>query len=110
MVIAMTATKMVSLAWTSTHIYQFMLLFTGMADPLKVCCGYHVNYDHIWCGNKATLNNTEVYGHSCENPSVFISWDGVHYSQAVNQFVADRTLNGSLTDPPIPITQACHKQ
>ncbi|XWS44105.1 hypothetical protein CRYUN_Cryun15aG0016200 [Craigia yunnanensis] len=82
----------------------------GMADPLKVCCGYHVNYDHVWCGNKATINNTEVYGRSCENPSVFISWDGVHYSQAGNQFVADHTLNGSLTDPPIPITQACHKQ
>ncbi|WRX20840.1 GDSL lipase/esterase - like 10 [Theobroma cacao] len=82
----------------------------GLADPLKVCCGYHVNYDHVWCGNKATINNTEVYGGSCKNPSVFISWDGVHYSQAANQFVADHTLNGSLADPPIPITQACHKQ
>ncbi|KAF2292289.1 hypothetical protein GH714_018486 [Hevea brasiliensis] len=34
----------------------------GLADPLKVCCGYHVNFDHIWCGNKGTVNNTEVYG------------------------------------------------
>ncbi|XVE67832.1 hypothetical protein DITRI_Ditri09bG0020300 [Diplodiscus trichospermus] len=82
----------------------------GMADPKKVCCGYHVNYDHIWCGNKAKINNTEVYGDACENPSLFVSWDGVHYSQAANQFIADHTLNGSLSDPPIPITQACHKQ
>ncbi|XVF60195.1 hypothetical protein PTKIN_Ptkin08bG0025000 [Pterospermum kingtungense] len=67
----------------------------GMADPKKVCCGYHVNYDHVWCGNKATINKTEVYGGSCEDPSAFISWDGLHYTQAANKFVADHTLEGS---------------
>nr|KJB11575.1 hypothetical protein B456_001G266600 [Gossypium raimondii] len=82
----------------------------GMADPLKPCCGYHVNYDHVWCGNKAIINKTEVFGASCKNPSMFVSWDGVHYTQAANQYVADRTLNGSLSDPAILITQACHKQ
>ncbi|MFQ6620622.1 hypothetical protein Gotur_000986 [Gossypium turneri] len=82
----------------------------GMADPLKPCCGYHVNYDHVWCGNKAIINKTEVFGASCENPSMFVSWDGVHYTEAANQYVADRTLNGSLSDPAILITQSCHKQ
>ncbi|KAG8489760.1 hypothetical protein CXB51_017933 [Gossypium anomalum] len=82
----------------------------GMADPLKPCCGYHVNYDHVWCGNKAIINKTEVFGVSCKNPSMFVSWDGVHYTQAANQYVADRTLNGSLSDPAFPITLACHKQ
>lgn len=82
----------------------------GMADPLKPCCGYHVNYDHVWCGNKAIINKTEVFGVSCKNPSMFVSWDGVHYTQAANQYVADRTLNGSLSDPAIPVTLACHKQ
>ncbi|XP_021890349.1 GDSL esterase/lipase At5g14450 [Carica papaya] len=82
----------------------------GFADPLKVCCGFHHDYDHVWCGNKGMVNKTEVYGASCEDPSVFISWDGVHYSQAANQWVANHNFYGSLTDPPIPITQACHKQ
>lgn len=81
----------------------------GFADPLKVCCGYHVNFDHIWCGNKGKVNDSVVYGASCKDPSVFISWDGVHYSQAANQWVADHTQNGSLTDPPIPVTQACRR-
>ncbi|KAE8689359.1 GDSL esterase/lipase [Hibiscus syriacus] len=81
-----------------------------LLDPLKPCCGYHVNYDHVWCGNKAIVNKTEVFGASCKNPSAFVSWDGVHYSQVANQYVADRTLNGSLSDPAIPITQACQKQ
>lgn len=82
----------------------------GYADPLKVCCGYHVKFDHIWCGNIGSVNGTDVYGDSCKNPSVYVSWDGVHYTQAANQWVADHTLNGSLTDPAVPILQACHKQ
>ncbi|KAB2023060.1 hypothetical protein ERO13_D07G231333v2 [Gossypium hirsutum] len=56
----------------------------GMADPLKPCCGYHVNYDHVWCGIKAIINKTEVFGASCKNPSMFVSWDGVHYTHAAN--------------------------
>ncbi|WCJ30099.1 GDSL-like Lipase/Acylhydrolase superfamily protein [Euphorbia peplus] len=82
----------------------------GLADPLKVCCGYHVNYDHVWCGNKGMVNKTEVYGAPCKDTSIFISWDGVHYTQAANQWIANHTQNGSLVDPPIPITHACHRQ
>ena len=77
---------------------------------MKVCCGYHEMYDHVWCGNKATINKTEVYGGSCKDPSKYVSWDGVHYTQAANLWVADQTHNGTLTDPPIPITHACHRQ
>ncbi|OAY25637.1 GDSL esterase/lipase At5g14450 isoform X1 [Manihot esculenta] len=80
----------------------------GLASPLKICCGYHENFDHIWCGLKGMINKTEVYGGSCEDPSSFISWDGIHYSQFANQWVADHTLNGFFTNPPIPITHACH--
>ncbi|XP_059452260.1 GDSL esterase/lipase At5g14450-like [Corylus avellana] len=82
----------------------------GFADPLKVCCGYHVNYSHVWCGTKAIINGIEVYGASCGNPSQYISWDGVHYSQAASQWFANHILNGSLSDPPIPITQACQRR
>ncbi|XP_050271009.1 GDSL esterase/lipase At5g14450-like [Quercus robur] len=81
----------------------------GFADPLKVCCGYHVNYDHVWCGTKALVNGSAVFGASCANPSQYVSWDGVHYSQAASQWFANHILNGSLSDPPIPITRACQK-
>ncbi|KAK7829591.1 gdsl esterase/lipase [Quercus suber] len=81
----------------------------GFADPLKVCCGYHVNYDHVWCGSKAIVNGSEVYGASCASPSQYVSWDGVHYSQAASQWFANHILNGSLSDPPIPIIQACQR-
>ena len=86
-----------------------LFIITGFVDPMKVCCGYHVRYDHVWCGNKASVNGKEVYGASCGNPSSSISWDGVHYTQAANQCVANHILNGSLSNPSIPITQACHR-
>lgn len=82
----------------------------GFVDPLKVCCGYHVNYSHVWCGKKASINGVDVYGASCRDPSHYISWDGVHYSEAANQWFAYHILNGSLSDPPISITQACQRR
>lgn len=82
----------------------------GFANPLKVCCGYHEKYDHIWCGTKGKVNNTEIYGAPCRNPATAVSWDGVHYTEAANKHVADRTLGGLLTDPPVPITRACYRQ
>ncbi|KAL6288140.1 hypothetical protein ACE6H2_012530 [Prunus campanulata] len=82
----------------------------GFADPMKICCGYHVKYDHVWCGNKGMVNGSEVYGPSCQTPSSYISWDGIHYTQGANQWVANHILNGSMSsNPPTPITQACHR-
>ena len=55
------------------------------------------------------VNGTEIIGASCSNPSEYISWDGVHYSHAANKWIANQILNGKLSNPPIPITGACHK-
>ncbi|KAK4483181.1 hypothetical protein RD792_010361 [Penstemon davidsonii] len=75
-----------------------------------ICCGYHgIGYD-VWCGNKGNVNGSEIFGGSCTNPSNAISWDGVHYTEAANKWIMNRILNGSLSDPPIGITRACHKQ
>ncbi|KAK6913061.1 GDSL lipase/esterase [Dillenia turbinata] len=81
----------------------------GFMDPLKICCGHHDTNIHIWCGQKANINGSEVVGGSCGNPSAFVNWDGVHYSQAANQWVANHVLNGSVSDPPVPISHACYK-
>lgn len=81
----------------------------GFANPLQICCGYHHDDGHIWCGNKGNVNNTEVFGASCSNPQSYVSWDGVHYSEAANKWFANHVLNGSLSDPPTPISQACYK-
>ncbi|KAK3012812.1 hypothetical protein RJ639_010404, partial [Escallonia herrerae] len=81
----------------------------GFTDPLKICCGHHEDGINVWCGTKGIVNGTEVYGASCADPSTYVSWDGVHYSQAASQWIANHILNGSLSDPAVPIDQACNK-
>ncbi|KAK4727018.1 hypothetical protein R3W88_031935 [Solanum pinnatisectum] len=81
----------------------------GFEEASKICCGYHENGENVWCGNKKRLNNgTEIYAGSCNNPSTVISWDGVHYTEAANHWIANYILNASLSNPTLPITKACH--
>ncbi|KAL5582567.1 hypothetical protein UlMin_015009 [Ulmus minor] len=78
----------------------------GFVDPMEFCCGTYYGY-HIDCGKKAIVNGT-VYGNPCKNPLKHISWDGIHYSQAANMWIASHILNGSLSDPPVSIGEACY--
>ncbi|XP_059639802.1 GDSL esterase/lipase At3g27950 [Cornus florida] len=78
----------------------------GFDDPLKFCCGSYYGY-HINCGKTAIVNGT-TYGNPCNNPSSHISWDGIHYSEAANRLVANIILNGTLSEPPVSISKACH--
>ncbi|KAK4477362.1 hypothetical protein RD792_016583 [Penstemon davidsonii] len=81
----------------------------GFMDPLKICCGIHDNKVNVWCGQRVMINGSEVIGASCGSPETYISWDGVHYSQAASHWIANHILNGSFSDPPIPIAHACLK-
>ncbi|XP_051141196.1 GDSL esterase/lipase At5g14450 isoform X2 [Andrographis paniculata] len=79
----------------------------GFDDPMKICCGHHKDNVHVWCGQRVRINGTEVVGTACSAPRTCISWDGVHYSEAANEWIATRILNGSYSDPPLPISNAC---
>lgn len=85
------------------------LFLTGFMDPMKICCGRHESSIDVWCGQRVIINGSEVSGVSCGSPASYISWDGVHYSQAANQWIANHILNGSFSDPPLAITHACLK-
>ncbi|KAF8037527.1 hypothetical protein BT93_B0429 [Corymbia citriodora subsp. variegata] len=78
----------------------------GFFDPSSFCCGSYYGY-HIDCGKKAIVNGTE-YGNPCEDPSKHISWDGIHYSEAANKWVASRILSGSFSYPAVSIRKSCH--
>ncbi|XP_061351608.1 GDSL esterase/lipase At5g14450-like [Gastrolobium bilobum] len=79
----------------------------GFVDPSNICCGYHEDGYHVYCGNKAMINGKEIFAGSCEDPSKYISWDGVHYTEAANRWIATRILNGSFSDPQVPIAHSC---
>ncbi|KAI3816768.1 hypothetical protein L1987_16472 [Smallanthus sonchifolius] len=86
----------------------------GFEHPLRACCGHGGKYNynmHIGCGGKVKIKGKDVLvGKACEDPTVMINWDGVHYSQAANKWIFDQIVNGSFSDPPIPIGFACYKQ
>ncbi|CAN0904299.1 GDSL esterase/lipase At5g14450 [Linum grandiflorum] len=67
----------------------------GFVNPMEFCCGSYYGY-HIDCGKKVVVNGTE-YGNPCKDPSMHVSWDGIHYSEAANLWVANRILNGTLS-------------
>lgn len=80
----------------------------GFSSPLGYCCGHYGDY-RARCGRKSLVNGTELYGTSCEKSEEYLSWDGIHYSEAANTLVADHILDGSFSDPPVAISEACHK-
>lgn len=81
----------------------------GFGKAFDVCCGYHgIGYD-VWCGNRGNVDGREVYADSCRNVSSVISWDGVHYTEAANQWIVKRILTGNLSDPMTAASTACHK-
>lgn len=72
----------------------------GMHDPFTVCCG-----NGFMCAQR-DFNQT-LLGTACTDPSRYINWDGMHYTESANQFVAQLVVNGSLSDPPLPVAEAC---
>ncbi|KAK9272722.1 hypothetical protein L1049_003099 [Liquidambar formosana] len=73
-------------------------------DPLNYCCGSTSPF--VFCGSKLEVNGT-TYGTPCNDPWARISWDGIHYTEAANKWVSARIINGSLSDLPVPISEAC---
>lgn len=58
--------------------------------PLDACCGGGgaYNYDDAsFCGAAGTA--------PCADPSEYVSWDGVHYTEAANRLIACSVLEGS---------------
>ncbi|CAM0952434.1 unnamed protein product [Alopecurus aequalis] len=72
------------------------ILGGARADALRACCGG---------GGVYNWNATAVCGMpgvtACENPLKFVSWDGVHYTEATYQYIAKGWLHGPFADPPI---------
>ncbi|KAI3918149.1 hypothetical protein MKX01_041469 [Papaver californicum] len=110
--------KLPSSAITYVDVYKVKYLLIseakkyGFKQPLRACCGHGGKYNfnsNYGCGAKMKVNGTEIVVGSCNNPKVKICWDGVHYTEAANKFVFDQIVDGSFSDPPIPLTMACHR-
>ncbi|KAM1170856.1 hypothetical protein ACFX15_020732 [Malus domestica] len=84
----------------------------GFKQPIRACCGHGGKYNfnkHIGCGGKIRVHGKDVLvGKACQDPSLWVNWDGVHFTEAANKRVFDQIVDGSLSDPPTPLKFACH--
>ncbi|KAL7589880.1 hypothetical protein Lser_V15G41094 [Lactuca serriola] len=62
----------------------------GFTDPLGQCIGQDGDFSR-----------------GCANPLEYISWDGVHYTEAGNKWIANRLQDGSFSAPKLPLMKAC---
>lgn len=76
----------------------------GFEHPLMACCGYGgppLNYDsRVPCGKTKEVNGTEITAKGCSDSTEYVNWDGIHYSEAANQYVSSQILTGKYSDPP----------
>ncbi|XWS64583.1 hypothetical protein CRYUN_Cryun05aG0016000 [Craigia yunnanensis] len=82
----------------------------GFEQPIMACCGYGgppLNYDsRIGCGKAKVINGTSMRAKACNDSSEYVNWDGIHYSEAANQYVSSQILTGKYSDPPF--SDKCH--
>uniref|UniRef100_A0A0E0BA25 Esterase n=1 Tax=Oryza glumipatula TaxID=40148 RepID=A0A0E0BA25_9ORYZ len=69
-------------------------------EPLFACCGggggpYNVRLA-ARCGDEGTA--------ACGEPSEYVSWDGIHYTEAANRVIARGIVEGRYTVPPISLS------
>ncbi|KAL2531926.1 GDSL esterase/lipase [Abeliophyllum distichum] len=76
----------------------------GFEQPIMACCGYGgppLNYDsRVACGQTKVLNGSSVTAKGCNDTTEYVNWDGIHYTEAANQYVASQILTGKYSDPP----------
>ncbi|XP_078170229.1 GDSL esterase/lipase At1g28600-like [Carex rostrata] len=68
----------------------------GFHYPLMACCGAKGPYN---CSSTATCGNPGFT--VCSDPSKYVSWDGLHMTEAANKVIAHGVLRGSYSSPPI---------
>uniref|UniRef100_A0A0D3HD93 Esterase n=1 Tax=Oryza barthii TaxID=65489 RepID=A0A0D3HD93_9ORYZ len=71
----------------------------GFGDtPLAACCGGGGNPYNFDFAAFCTLQASTL----CADPSKYVSWDGIHYTEVVNKFVARSMLRRALIPMPKP--------
>ncbi|XP_022150739.1 GDSL esterase/lipase At1g54790-like [Momordica charantia] len=97
-----------SVTYVDVHTIKLNLIANysqlGFEQPIMACCGYGgppFNFDNTFrCGSTKTVNGTVVTVGRCNDSSKYVSWDGIHYSEAANKYVSSQILTGKYSDPP----------
>ncbi|KAG9157639.1 hypothetical protein Leryth_014155 [Lithospermum erythrorhizon] len=86
----------------------------GLRYGTKACCGYgggEYNFDQrVFCAATKVINGKNATARACPDPQNYVSWDGVHATEAANKVIANAILNGSLFEPRFSLQQFCDIQ
>ncbi|GER45198.1 GDSL esterase/lipase [Striga asiatica] len=86
----------------------------GLKYGTKACCGMGggaYNFSpKVFCGNTKPVNGQNMTAGACTDPYNYVSWDGIHATEAANRVVARAILNGTLFDPPFELHRLCDVQ
>ncbi|KAL6606150.1 hypothetical protein ACP70R_041803 [Stipagrostis hirtigluma subsp. patula] len=76
----------------------------GLKYGTRACCGYGggaYNYNaDVNCGASKVLNGQTATAGACEDPQNYVSWDGIHATEAANQIIAS-AVTGSYSYPKL---------
>ncbi|KAL2461510.1 GDSL esterase/lipase [Abeliophyllum distichum] len=83
----------------------------GLKYGTKACCGegggaYNFN-PKVSCGNSKIINGQTLNATACSDPYNYVSWDGIHATEAANKLVAYAILNGSYSHPAFSLYKYC---
>ncbi|WOL02146.1 GDSL esterase/lipase [Canna indica] len=83
----------------------------GLVYGTKACCGHGggaYNFDpQVMCGNSKMISGRNVTATACGDPQNYVSWDGIHATEAANKLVTQAVLTGFHFHPPFPLSLLC---
>ena len=78
--------------------------FARYKQLIMACYGYkgpQFNYDsRVSYRQIKILDRTIVNTKACNDSTEYVNWDGIHYTEAANQYVSSQILSGKYSDPP----------
>lgn len=82
----------------------------GFTDTLDACCGAGKIFPHNF--NKvlscSSFTARDIPTALCPNPSVYLNWDGIHYTDKFNSYVFDLTVRSGAYLNPLHGFRACN--
>jgi len=83
----------------------------GLKHGARACCGYGggtYNFDRdVYCGDSKVVNGEAATAGACADPQNYVSWDGIHATEAANSRIAYAVISGSYSYPPFDLSKLC---